>query len=714
MSRRQENNGNIRRMEKRRNVPRRRKKGNENRFSSKMQEKLVVLFGLILLAFMGLSAMLIYIYKTDSEDYKKQVLSQQEYDSKVLPYKRGDILDAKGSKLAYCEKVYNLAIDPKRIGESGEILNATINALTSCFELNETELRQYIADNPTRRYYIVLKQLTYDQISQFLEIQNDTANNPNVKGVWFEEEYKRVYPFGSLACDVIGFTSKDNVGTYGLEEYYNDTLNGTNGREYGYLNDDSTLERTTKAAVDGNTIISTIDTNIQKIVEKHILAFNEEHKSEYRQGELGSKNTGVIVMNPKTGEILAMASYPTFDLNNPTDISAYYSEDEIAKMQEEETFYDTCNQLWRNFCIQDTYEPGSTAKSLTISAALDSGKITGNETYDCQGLLEVSGHKIRCHKRVGHGILDVSGTLEQSCNVGLMRIASTMGNETFMKYLTNFNIGLKTNIDLAGEARTDTLIYKTDEMVASDLAIASFGQGYNVTMIQLASAFSAVINGGYYYEPHVVSEIKNSEGVTVEKNEPRVLKQVISNDVSEKMRQYLAAVCTEGTGTTAVPSGYLIGGKTGTAEKYPRNQGNYVVSFIGFAPVDDPEVVVYVVVDEPNVESQPHSSYPMEIAKGIFTEILPYMNIFRTEELSEEQIEELKELNIIPGVSDNDVSDEKQENDTQEEDGDSDSEEEKPQYETNPETGNLIDPETGQELDPETYEYVDPTFSLFE
>lgn len=713
MSRRQEYNGNIRRMENRGSGSRKRKTSNKNRFSSKMQEKLVVLFILILLAFVGLSGMLIYIYTTDSEEYKKQVLSQQEYDSKVLPYKRGDILDTKGSKLAYCEKVYNLAIDPKRIGESGAVMTATINALVSCFDINETELRQYIADNPTRRYYIVSKQLSYDQISQFLELQNDSARNEDVKGVWFEEEYKRVYPFGSLACDVIGFTSKDNVGTYGLEEYYNDTLNGTNGREYGYLNDDSTLERTTKAAVDGNTIISTIDTNIQKVVEKYILSFNEQHKGEFREGELGSKNTGVVVMNPKTGEILAMASYPTFDLNNPTDLAAYYSEEEIAKMQEEETFYDTCNQLWRNFCIQDTYEPGSTAKSLTISAALDAGKLSGNETYDCQGALEVSGHKIRCHKRIGHGILDVSGTLEQSCNVGLMRVAANMGNDMFMKYLTNYNMGLKTNIDLAGEARTNTLIFDPEKMVASDLAIASFGQGYNVTMIQLASAFSAVINGGYYYEPHVVREIKNSEGVTVEKKEPRVLKQVISNEVSEKMRGYLAAVCTEGTGSPAVPSGYLIGGKTGTAEKYPRNQGNYVVSFIGFAPVDDPEVVVYVAVDEPNVESQPHSSYAMEIAKGIFTEILPYMNIFRTEELSEEQIEELKELNIIPSTSENSIpedGDTSLETETEEDEEDDETSE----YKVNPETGNLIDPETGQELDPDTFEYVDPTFSLFE
>lgn len=672
-----------------------------NRFTAKMQKKLVVLFGLILLAFVGLSIRLMYIYKEDSTEYKKQILSQQEYDSKTLPYKRGDIIDAKGSKLAYSEKVYNLVIDAKLMGEKSEYVNATMQALAACFEVNETELRQYVQDNPERRYYVVLKQLSYDTIQPFVEMQNDSEKYPNIKGVWFEEEYKRVYPFGSLACDVIGFTSKDNVGTYGLEEFYNDTLNGTNGREYGYLNDDEALERTTKAAEDGNTIVSTIDVNIQKIVEKYILQFNEQHKGEYREGELGSKNTGVIVMNPKTAEILAMASYPTFDLNAPTDISAYYSEEEIAKMQEEETFYDTLNQLWRNFCIQDTYEPGSTAKSLTIAAGLDNGTLNGTEYYDCQGNMKVGGRTISCHKWVGHGSLDLSGSLEQSCNVALMKIVFSIGKEEFMKYLTNFNIGLKTNIDLSGEARTASLVFDVNSMVPTDLAISSFGQGYNVTMIQLATAFSAVINGGYYYEPHVVNEIRNSNGVTVKKNEPRLLKQVISNSVSDKMKAYLAAVCSEGTGSTAVPSGYLIGGKTGTAEKYPRKQGNYVVSFIGFAPADDPQVVVYVVVDEPNVADQPHSSFAMEIAKNIFTEILPYMNIFRTEDLTEEQIAELKALNIIPSVSENSIEEEEKEG-------------EEPEYETDPESGNIIDPVTGQQIDPDTLEYIEPRYSLLE
>lgn len=681
----------------------------KNKFNFKMQKKLVFLFAIVMLAFIGLSIRLIVINKEDGDEYKKQVLSQQEYDSVSLPFKRGDIVDAKGTKLAYSEKVYNLVVDSKLITQDEEALQPTMNALTSCFDIEEDTVRQFIVDNPTNQYYVVKKQLTYDEIAPFLELQTDTKNNPHIKGIWFEEEYKRVYPYNKMACDVIGFTGSDNNGTFGLEEFYNDTLNGTNGREFGYLNDDSELERSTKAAEDGDTLITSIDSNIQRIVEKYILQFNEEHKGEYRTEDNGSSNTGVIVMNPKTGEILAMASYPDYDLNNPKDLTAWYTPEEIEAM-DDDTTYETLNALWRNFCISDTYEPGSTAKSMTIAAGLDSGKMTGNESYVCNGYLEVSGHTIKCSNRYGHGPLSVSGALEMSCNVALMEMGQAIGKETLMKYLHNFNMGLKTNIDLSGEARTDGLIYKVEDMVPSDLAVSTFGQGYNTTMIQIASAFSSVINGGYYYQPHVVTEVQDANGTTVEKIEPRVLKETISETTSETLRGYLANVCITGTGKSAVPSGYLIGGKTGTAEKQPRKNGQYVVSFIGFAPVDDPQVVVYVVVDEPNVKDQPHSTFAQEVAKNIFTEVLPYMNIFRTEELTEEQRQELVDLGIIRSVSENSIGEE-----TEEESEEGDGEEtEETGPEIDPATGYAIDPLTGIYLDPETYESIDPTESLLE
>ena len=698
-----------------RNVRRnRRRKANANRFHIRMQKKLVVLFLIILLAFIGLSVKLIYINKVDGERYKKQILSQQEYDSKTLPYKRGEIVDVNGTKLAYSEKVYNLIIDAKAINNSKkeDALSATLQALDQYFDLDINAISNYISQNANSQYYVAAKQLEYETVAPFQEAKQE---NSSIVGVWFEEEYKRKYPYNTLASSVIGFTGSDNNGTYGLEEYYNTTLNGTNGREYGYLTEDSTLERTTIAAQDGCTLVTSLDTNIQNIVEKYMKQFNEEHKGEYRPDDDGSSNMGVIVMNPQTGEILAMSDYPNFDLNNPKDLTPFYSEEEIAQM-DDEAMYDALNRIWRNYCISDTYEPGSVAKAMTIAAGLDSGKLTGNETYVCNGVLEVSGHPIKCHKHIGHGVVTVSQALEQSCNVALMHIGEQMGKETLMKYLYNFNIGLKTNIDLSGEARTNTLVYNVDDMVASDLAISTFGQGYNVTMIQMATAFSSIINGGKYYQPHVVTEIKSADGTTVEKVEPRMLKQVISSTTSDTMKTYLANVCSVGTGSAAVPAGYLIGGKTGTAEKQPRGNGNYVVSFMGFAPVDDPQVVVYVVIDEPNVESQPHSSFAQEVAKNIFTEILLYLNVFRTEELSEEDIEQLQKLHILPGTDTEESSDGENSGNDENTDGNNDGEsaeggDPEVTYQVDPQTGNVIDPNSGQQLDPNTFEPVDPKSS---
>lgn len=606
-----------------------------------MREKLAVMIIIILLAFAGLCTQLVRITNDNQTDYQKKILAQQRYDSTTLPFKRGTITDANGTILAVSEKVYNVILDCKVMLDSNKNQAPTVDALAECFGLDRTELDKYIKEHPTSQYYVLKKRQTYDEISPFLEREksyNEQAKKSEtdigkITGVWFEEEYIRRYPNNTLACDVIGFTGTDNNGTYGLEEYYNDELNGTNGREYGYLNDDATLERTTIAAVDGNSLVSTIDANIQAIVEKYLIQFNEEHKNEYREG-LGSTNSGCIVMNPNNGEILAMASYPNFDLNSPKDISAYYTEEQIQQMQDEETYYDTLNKLWRNFCISDTYEPGSTAKVLTMAAGLETGKLIGNETYECLGSYTVADRDISCNVKRGHGVLDFSGALEQSCNVALMKMGETIGTKDMIKFNSIFNLGLKTNIDLAGEARTAALVFNEDTMGPTELATSSFGQGYNATMIEMACAFSSVINGGYYYEPHMVSKITNSSGNTVKNIEPRVLKQTVSATTSAMMRDYLYATVAEGTGKTARPAGYAIGGKTGTAEKVPRDKTNYVVSFIGYAPADNPQIVIYVVIDEPNVKDQPHASYATGIVRNILTEVLPYLHISKTEEMT--------------------------------------------------------------------------------
>ena len=682
-----------------------------------MQQKLILFFWLVMAALIGLGCRVIYLNREKGTEYSKQVLAQQRYDSRQLPYKRGEILDVNGTKLAYSEKVYNLILDANAITESRKenALTETMGALGRCFDINTAELTGYVNDNPNSQYYVVAKRLPYDQVAPFLA---EKEENASITGVWFEEEYKRQYPNQTLASSVIGFTGTDNNGTYGLEEYYNSTLNGSNGREYGYLSEESMLERTTIPAQDGNTLVTSIDVNLQSIIEKYMNKFAESHRGEYREGEDGVKNMGVIMMNPKTGEIMAMADYPNFDLNNPKDLTPYLSAEEISAMDDKAT-YDYLNNLWRNFCISDTYEPGSVAKALTIAAGLDSGKLAGTETFFCGGKLTVSGHEIKCHNHSGHGMVDLSGALEKSCNVALMQIGEQEGKETLMKYLYNFNIGLKTNIDLSGEARTNTLVYKVENMVASDLAISTFGQGYNVTMIQMASAFCSVINGGKYYEPHVVTEIRDSMGTTIKKIEPRILKQTISATTSDTMREYLTNVCIKGTGTTAVPAGYEIGGKTGTAEKQPRGTGNYVMSFMGFAPADDPQVLVYCVIDEPNVADQPHSTFAQEVVKEILTEALPYLHIYRTRELTPEEEEELEALNLLSASrneASQDTGDAETEGAEQGEAAESTQEEGEEQkeenpYEIDPQTGYAIDPENGELLNPDDFSPVDPTSS---
>ena len=509
---------------------------------------------------------------------------------------------------------------------------------------------------------------------------------------------------------MIGFTGTDNNGTFGLEEYYNDTLNGTNGREYGYLNDDSTLERTTVPAVDGSTLVTTIDANIQAICEKYIKQFNEEHLNEAREGS-GAYNIAVIIQDCTNGDIKSMATYPDFDLNNPRDISAYYTEQEIAELEsDQEAYYKVLNALWRNFCISDTYEPGSTAKAITLATGIETGRILGNESYLCGGVLNVGGHDIRCNVRSGHGTLGVSGALEQSCNVAFMKMGEAIGKKLLLQFEQIFNIGLKTNIDLAGEAITASVVFNENTMNTSELATASFGQGYNVTMIEMITAFSSIVNGGYYYEPHVVSKITNSNGDTIKNIEPRILKQTISATTSEQMRQYLYASVAQGTGRSARPAGYAIGGKTGTAEMVPRDHTNYVVSFIGFAPADDPQIAIYCVVDRPNVADQPHATYATGIVRNILTEVLPYLHIAKTEEMTIAEQEEIDRL--LGGVV--------QEETPQDEDGNTPEGEQAPNEGNNSPSGEesggtpayVVDPDTGELVNPITGEKAQMDYNI--
>lgn len=697
-----------------------------------MQKKLVVLFILVLLAFVGLSYRLFAITRDNGGQYKKQVLSQQKYDSLTLPYKRGSILDANGSILASSEKVYNVILDAVAVSEKEEYLEPTLEALRSQIGIDTSSVRSYIAANgETSRYYVLAKRQEYEQIQGLMELISEEESL--VKGVWFEEEYKRSYPGGSLACDVIGFTTNDNVGSYGLEEYYNDVLSGTPGREYGYLNDDANLERTTIPAEDGNSIVTTIDANIQSIVEKYLKKFDEEYRNNRHEGN-GANNTGCIIMDVNSGEVLAMASYPTFDLNDVRNLDAligmrlldaegkkteeYINEENLSTLGEDpNVMYQNLNALWKNFCISDTYEPGSVSKPFTVAAGIESGSITGNESYYCEGELHVGDHDIACHNTYGDGYLTVTEGIERSCNVNMMYVAMATGVNTFTEFQHIFNIGLKTNIDLAGEARTASLIYTKDTMRVTDLATNSFGQGYNATMIQMMAGFCSLINGGYYYEPHMVKKIVSPSGATVQNIEPRLLKQTISETTSARIREMCNQVVAgeNGTGKTARPAGYMIGGKTGTAETLPRGNNEYVVSFMGYAPADDPQIAIYVVVDRANNWPQDDAKYATRIVRNILTEVLPYLGIFMTEELSEKEIAELEELQI-------EIMTPPEPEETGEEGSDGESGQEgagegaegtgtqegAPEEKSEPWKEFPIDPATGYAVDPSTGDYVDP------
>lgn len=675
--------------------------------TNRMKRKLALVFALIVLALLGVSVRLAYINKTSGDKYTKKVLAQQDTNSTTLPYRRGDILDRNGTILATSEKVYNLILDPKVLWQNQDKEDAekdcvepTIKALVQYFELDESELRTTLSEKKDSSYVILRKQLSKDEIADFKAAQEDKETENKIKGVWFEDSYIRRYPYNSLACHVIGYTVTGNQGQTGIEEEYSDTLNGINGRSYKYLNEDLEQSTSVKKAVDGNTVVSTIDATLQGIAEKYIGKFIEDYTNKSVEGP-AAKNIGVLMMNPQTGEILAMAGDVDFDLNNPQDLvgNGYLTQEQVDAMSEEEQL-DAKNQMWRNFCISDGYEPGSTVKPMTVAAALELGLVNDSTTFLCDGgQVIVQGQpKIKCAKKTGHGIISLEGSLMFSCNDALMQMGAMIGYDNFLKYQQIFNFGLKTNIDLPGETNNASTVFTKDTMGPVELATSSFGQGFNTSMIQVASAFSSVINGGYYYQPHVVKKVLNAEGGTVETVNPVLVRQTISNKTSSMIRQYLYhtmygtadANGNNPTGKKGRVAGYTMGGKTGTAQKVPRSARKYLVSFIGFAPADNPQVVCYVVVDEPNADSpttQASSAFAQEIFKNIMKEAMPYLNIPRNAEIPEDMKEE---------VAAEEAARAEQE-----------AEEEATEEETPIEEGTLVDPNTGETVKMPTEEEVE-------
>lgn len=591
---------------------RRRRRGKPKRFNRKMCITVFLVFCVCLFTF---GVLLFKIYSINSKDgdrYRKEALSQQSYTNTVLNYQRGDVKDRNNTTLAVSVRKYDLVLEPRTLGKDEKKKQATVDAIAKTFGVAASVVEEVIQKKPNSMYEHIdsLKELPAKKVDKFKK----QIKKERLEGVWFEEVYKRNYPLKTVGASIIGFMNSNNQGTYGVEEQYNSVLNGTTGREYGYFDSNMNLQRTIKEAKDGNSVVLTIDANVQKIIEDEI--------ADFQKNGTGAKTIAMMVMNPKNGEILAMASNSTFDLNDPQNLASMYSEQKIAAMTDKEK-NENLLSMWSNFCVGSAYEPGSTFKPFTIAAALDENIISGKSTFQCNGVKKVADREIHCSNRNGHGMLDLRHALMESCNAALMDIGLGLGRNKFSKYNKLYGFGQRTGVDLPGE--TSGLIHTKEELNPVELATSSFGQTQTVTMVQMLSAFSSLVNGGNYYQPHLVKEIQNSNGDVVKTIDPVVVKRTTSEDTSSKLRSYLKSTVEEGTAAPAQVKGYSIGGKTGTAEKRPVSAKKYLVSFIGCEPAEDPEVAYYVIIDEPHVKDQAHSTYATEFSSKVMKRVLPFL-----------------------------------------------------------------------------------------
>lgn len=587
----------------------------------------------------------VYLKVAKGSEYEKRARSQQTNQiNKILSPIRGSILDRNGQEIAKSNIVYKTILDTQvmmdriesnrendkteiMVDETGEevvidIKEQTIADLSGLTNVSSDEIRSKM--DPKSETGNKLTYSRYDRIGK-TEISK-TAHDEFIERrkwpwVWFEDSSKRIYPYNSSACYLIGFTGKDQ-GASGIELQYNDYLTGTPGRSFITYSSGNSKENNIINAQNGNTIVTTIDMNIQQIAEETVANAMKNSKP---------VNAAVIVMNPNTGEILAMTSYPGFDLNDPYSL-APLGLDETTLTDTEVS--DERSKLWRNFNISDTYEPGSTFKAVTIAAGLEEGVIKENEPFYCGGYKNFKGldDPIRCWYRWnsgGHGGETLEQALANSCNVVMMDIGIRLGKEKFYKYLRDFGFGEPTKIDLPGEPTSySTLVRNLEQISDIDLANMSFGQSFNCTPLQLLNAFAAVINGGNLMKPYVVSKILDGQNNLVVQNEPSIERKVISEETSSTLRQYLEAVVDTGTGKKLKIDGYTIGGKTGTAQQGKKinklNENVYILSFAAFLPVDNPEILALAILDQPE-EKDEGSAAPM--LKELLEKIITYLGL---------------------------------------------------------------------------------------
>ena len=592
-------------------------------------------FAFILFAFFAAFALMfgrvLYMKVVHGAEYEAAAKNQQinRYDI-TIPPNRGSILDRNNQVLAISTTVYNVALDSLQLAEVAELSpeeqEKTLTTLCEYFpELDYNTLKQYVTVNPETGELYMNNHWKY-LVKGIERSVKEELEAMNLKGVYFEKSSKRSYPLNSSACHLVGFTRGD--AQWGLEGYYNSYMEGTPGRSFILYNGADSVVHQDYDAKDGDTIITTIDYNIQKIAEEVVAE---------TAAEWSAKNVAAMVMDPYTGEVYAMAESHSFDLNNPNEIPEWetditYTENWDQLSSEEQLNY--LNTMWKNFCVSDTYEPGSIFKPMLVAAALEEGVITPNSSFQCNGYTDIGGYRIKCHLVSGHGNINVEQIMAQSCNMGVIQIANLLGADKFYEYQREFGFGDYTGIDLPGEAAGQ--LHSKESIGPTELATMSFGQTFNCTSIQVIAAFSSLINGGNLVKPHVVSQIVDTDGNVVLENDTEVVRRVISEKTSAYMRTALKATVENGLAKKLQIDGYSIGCKTGTAEQGSRtNDDLWALSNMSYFPAENPKYIVFTVINQPSDYVEGVQT-PTPMTKKLIEGIIKYDNLEPTQPVEDE------------------------------------------------------------------------------
>ena len=600
---------------------------------NKMKKRVVLYFSLFFVAFVILIGRILYWQVIRGQELKTRAESQQTAKTNITPA-RGTVYDRNFKPLAESSTVNTVICNPQQIAtdEAAEIVSTHLSEILG-LEYDEV----YKKATKSNRYQTIKKRISVEESAEIAKIKNGDMGKELKKkftGVYFETDSKRYYSF-SIAPHIIGFTGYENNGLQGIEKTFDDSLTGrpggvlaaksASGIEIDYQNEEVNEARR------GADVVLTIDETIQHYLEKYLEAAVKENA--LREGAAG------IIMNPKTAEILAMATKPDFNLNSPYDIQQFRNQAYGIADEEDFKYLDSTdeekrneavskmrNKMWRNKAISDTYEPGSTFKILTAAMALEEDVVSLDTPFYCPGYKQVADRKIRCHKIEGHGQETFLKGVQNSCNPVFIETGAKVGAEKFKEYFEAFGLTQKTDIELIGESGS---IYYRSKLSETDLATSSFGQGFSVTPIQMITAISAVINGGNLMKPQIVKEIRNESGV-LKSYQPQVVNKVISEQTSKMMREILETVVSSpnGGGKNAYIKGYRIGGKTGTSEK-GRNNNKRIASFVGFAPADDPQIICLIMLDEPEVANRYGGTIAAPIAGKIIEETLEYLGVER-------------------------------------------------------------------------------------